>query len=63
MSMLLILKEGRTLSIETIATPQKPVEPSAPIVDPSETANDGQYAIGRFGQAIFAAGSDEEGSA
>ena len=41
--MLLMLREGRTLSIETIATPQTPVEPSSPIVDPSNTANDGWY--------------------
>ncbi len=63
MSMLLMLKEGRTLGIETIATPQTPVEPSSPIVDPSDTANDGWYGYGAFGQAIFAKSLVEEGAA
>jgi len=63
MSMLLMLREGRTLSIETIATPQTPVEPSSPIVDPNDNANDGFYGLGAFGQAIFASKLVEEGAA
>tara|TARA_B100000214_G_scaffold137166_1_gene97806 strand:- start:1350 stop:1541 length:192 start_codon:yes stop_codon:yes gene_type:complete len=63
MGMLLMIKEGRTLAIESIATPQEPIEPSAPIVDPNNTANDGQFGIAAFGQAIFAAESVEEGAA
>ena len=58
-----MLKEGRTLSIETIATPQTPVEPSAPIVNANDNANDGLYGLGAFGQAIFAKSLVEEGAA
>ena len=53
MSMLLILKEGRNLDIESI--PDQPLEPSFPIVNPTIKANDGLFALGAFGQAIFAA--------
>ncbi len=63
MGILLMLKEGRTLDIETIATPQQPVEPSAPIVATDDTANDGVFATGAFGQAIYAKSSEEEGAA
>tara|TARA_R100000700_G_C3102169_1_gene98737 strand:+ start:88 stop:273 length:186 start_codon:yes stop_codon:yes gene_type:complete len=61
MGMLLILKEGRNLNIESI--PDQPLEPSFPIVDPNNNANDGLYALGAFGQAIFAAELIEEGAA
>ena len=61
MSMLLILKEGRNLDIESI--PDQPLEPSFPIVDPDNTANDGWFGYGAFGQAIFAKNLVEEGAA
>ncbi len=61
MSMLLILKEGRNLDIESI--PDQPLEPSFPIVNPNDTANDGWFAYGAFGQAIFAKNLVEEGAA
>ena len=61
MGMLLMLKEGRNLHIESI--PDQPLEPSFPIVDPSENANDGWFGLGAFGQAIFAAELVEEGAA
>ena len=52
MGMLLMFKEGRNLDIESI--PDQPLEPSFPIVNPNDTANDGWFAYGAFGQAIFA---------
>ncbi len=61
MSMLLVLKEGRNLDIESI--PDQPLEPSFPIVNPNDTANDGWFAYGAFGQAIFAKNLVEEGAA
>jgi len=61
MSMLLILKEGRNLDIESI--PDQPLEPSFPIVNPNDTANNGWFAYGAFGQAIFAKNLVEEGAA
>jgi len=61
MGMLLMLKEGRTLEIESF--PNLPLPPSAPIVDPDDTANDGWFGNGAFAQAIFAAASAEEGDA
>ena len=61
MGMLLMLKEGRTLEIESF--PNLPLPPSAPIVDPDDTANDGWFGNGAFAQAIFAAQSNEEGAA
>jgi hypothetical protein len=61
MSMLLILKEGRNLNIESI--PDQPLEPSFPIVNPNNTANDGWFAFGNFGEAIFATSLVEEGAA
>ena len=61
MSMLLILKEGRNIDIESI--PDQPLEPSFPIVNPTIKANDGLFALGAFGQAIFAAELIEEGAA
>jgi len=61
MGMLLMLKEGRNLNIESI--PDKPLEPSFPIVDPNDTANDGWFGYGAFGQAIFAKNLVEEGAA
>ena len=61
MSMLLILKEGRNLNIESI--PDQPLEPSFPIVNPNNTSNDGWFALGNFGQAIFATSLIEEGAA
>ena len=61
MGMLLILKEGRNLNIESI--PDQPLEPSFPIVNPNDTANDGWFAYGAFGQAIFAKNLVEEGAA
>jgi hypothetical protein len=61
MSMLLILKEGRNLDIESI--PDQPLEPSFPIVNPNDTANDGWFAYGAFGQAIFAKNLVEQGAA
>ena len=61
MSMLLILKEGRNLDIESI--PDQPLEPSFPIVNAAITANDGLFGLGAFGQAIFAAELVEEGAA
>ena len=60
MGMLLMIKEGRTLAIESIATPQEPIEPSAPIVDPND---DGWFGTAAFGQAAFAAELVEEGAA
>ena len=59
--MLLMLKEGRNLDIESI--PDQPLEPSFPIVNPNDTANDGWFAYGAFGQAIFAKNLVEEGAA
>lgn len=56
-----MLKEGRTLEIESF--PNLPLPPSAPIVDPNDTANDGWFGNGAFAQAIFAAASAEEGDA
>ena len=56
-----MLKEGRNLSIESI--PDQPLEPSFPIVDPNDTANDGWFGYGAFGQAIFAKNLVEEGAA
>ena len=44
MSMLLILKEGRNLDIESI--PDQPLEPSFPIVNPDIKANDGLFGLG-----------------
>jgi len=61
MGILLMLKEGRNLNIESI--PDQPLEPSFPIVDPDNTANDGWFGTGTFGQAIFAAELVEEGAA
>ena len=61
MGMLLMLKEGRNLNIESI--PDQPLEPSFPIVDPNDNANDGWFGLGAFGQAIFAAQLVEEGAA
>ena len=61
MGMLLMFKEGRNLDIESI--PDQPLEPSFPIVNPNDTANDGWFAYGAFGQAIFAKNLDEEGAA
>jgi len=61
MSMLLMLKEGRNLDIESI--PDQPLEPSFPIVNPNDTANDGWFGYGAFGQAIFAKNLVEEGAA
>jgi len=61
MSMLLILKEGRLLEIESI--PDQPLEPSFPIINPDIKANDGLFGLGAFGQAIFAAQLIEEGAA
>ncbi len=61
MSMLVILKEGRNLDIESI--PNQPLEPSFPIVNATIKANDGLFALGAFGQAIFAAELVEEGAA
>jgi hypothetical protein len=61
MGMLLMLKEGRNLDIESI--PDQPLEPSFPIVNPNDTANDGWFAYGAFGQAIFAKNLVEEGAA
>ena len=61
MGMLLILKEGRNLNIESI--PDQPLEPSFPIINPDIKANDGIFALGAFGQAIFAAELIEEGAA
>ena len=61
MSMLLILKEGRNLNIESI--PDQPLEPSFPIVNANDTANDGWFGYGAFGQAIFAKNLVEEGAA
>tara|TARA_Y100000356_G_C11113300_1_gene210786 strand:+ start:271 stop:456 length:186 start_codon:yes stop_codon:yes gene_type:complete len=61
MSMLLMFKEGRNLDIESI--PDQPLEPSFPIVNPNDTANDGWFAYGAFGQAIFAKNLVEEGAA
>tara|TARA_R100000081_G_C4676881_1_gene95457 strand:+ start:78 stop:269 length:192 start_codon:yes stop_codon:yes gene_type:complete len=63
MGMLLMIKEGRTLAIESIATPQEPIEPSAPIVDPNDNANDGWFGTAAFAQAAFAAELVEEGAA
>ena len=59
--MLLILKEGRNLDIESI--PDQPLEPSFPIVNPDIKPNDRLFALGAFGQAIFAAELVEEGAA
>tara|TARA_R100000773_G_scaffold39582_1_gene35111 strand:+ start:377 stop:556 length:180 start_codon:yes stop_codon:yes gene_type:complete len=59
--MLLILKEGRLLEIESI--PDQPLEPSFPIINPDIKANDGLFGLGAFGQAIFAAQLIEEGAA
>ena len=59
--MLLILKEGRNLDIESI--PDQPIEPSFPIVNPDIKENDGLFGLGAFGQAIFAAELVEEGAA
>ncbi len=56
-----MLKEGRNLDIESI--PDQPLEPSFPIVNPNDTANDGWFAYGAFGQAIFAKNLVEEGAA
>ena len=61
MGMLLMFKEGRNLGIESI--PDQPLEPSFPIVDPNDNANDGWFGLGAFGQAIFAAESVEGGAA
>jgi hypothetical protein len=61
MGMLLMLKEGRNLNIESI--PDQPLEPSFPIVNPDNTANDGWFGYGAFGQAIFAKNLVEEGAA
>jgi hypothetical protein len=61
MGMLLMFKEGRNLDIESI--PDQPLEPSFPIVNPNDTANDGWFAYGAFGQAIFAKNLVEEGAA
>ena len=61
MGMLLMLKEGRNLNIESI--PEQPLEPSFPIVDPNDTANDGWFGTGAFAQAIFAKSLEEEGAA
>ena len=61
MSMLLILKEGRNLDIESI--PDQPLEPSFPIVNPDIKANDGLFGLGAFGQAIFAGNLSEQGAA
>lgn len=61
MGMLLMLKEGRNLNIESI--PDQPLEPSFPIVNPNDTANDGWFSYGAFGQAIFAKNLVEEGAA
>ena len=61
MSMLLILKEGRNLDIESI--PDQPLEPSFPIVDPNNNENDGWFGTGAFGQAIFASQLVEQGAA
>ena len=41
MGMLLMFKEGRNLGIESI--PDQPLEPSFPIVDPNNNANDGWF--------------------
>jgi hypothetical protein len=56
-----MLKEGRNLGIESI--PDQPLEPSFPIVNPNNNANDGWFGLGAFGQAIFAAELVEEGAA
>ena len=61
MGMLLMFKEGRNLNIESI--PDQPLEPSFPIVNPNDTANDGWFAYGAFGQAIFAKNLVEQGAA
>ena len=61
MGMLLMFKEGRNLDIESI--PDQPLEPSFPIVNPNDTANDGWFAYGAFGQAIFAKNLVEQGAA
>ena len=61
MGVLVTLKEGRNLDIESI--PDQPLDPSFPIVNPTIKANDGLFAIGAFGQAIFAAELIEEGAA
>jgi len=61
MGMLLMLKEGRNLNIESIL--DQPLEPSFPIVNPNNTANDGWFGYGAFGQAIFAKNLVEEGAA
>tara|TARA_R100001163_G_C4992664_1_gene144682 strand:- start:256 stop:441 length:186 start_codon:yes stop_codon:yes gene_type:complete len=61
MGVLLMFKEGRNLGIESI--PDQPLEPSFPIVDPNNNANDGWFGLGAFGQAIFAAELVEEGAA
>ena len=61
MGILLMLKEGRNLDIESI--PDQPLEPSFPIVDSNNNANDGWFGTGAFGQAIFAAELVEEGAA
>ena len=61
MGMLLMFKEGRNLDIESI--PDQPLEPSFPIVNPNDTANDGWFGYGAFGQAIFAKNLVEEGAA
>ena len=61
MGILLMLKEGRNLDIESI--PDQPLEPSFPIISPNNNANDGWFGTGAFGQAIFASQLVEEGAA
>jgi|TARA_R100000278_G_scaffold122767_2_gene109849 hypothetical protein len=61
MGILLMIKEGRNLNIESI--PDQPLEPSFPIVDPDNTGNDGWFGTGAFGQAIFAGNLSEQGAA